>query len=76
MEHDNTKTCVYFDSAYPRFVKDRNSYIHFAVKTGRDAKWLDITYKEDKLIALGINPKKAVKELYISIESSDQGIQI
>jgi len=45
MEHDNAKTCVYFDGAYSSCVKDRNSNLRFAGKTGREAKWLDTPIK-------------------------------
>jgi len=76
MEHNNAKICVYFDGACPSCIKDRDSYLRLAGKAGQDIEWLDITHKNDELIALGINPKKAVKELHISIESSGQSTQI
>jgi len=76
MEQDNAKICVYFDGACPSCVKDRDSYLRLAGKAGQDVEWLDITHKDDELIALGINPNKAVKELHISITSSNQDTQI
>ena len=72
MEYDNEKICVYFDGACPSCVKDRDNYLRLAGKTGKTVEWLDITHKDDELIALGINPKKAIKELHISITSNQQ----
>ena len=69
MEHDNAKICVYFDGACPSCVKDRDNYLRLAGKAGQDVEWLDITHKDDELIALGINPNKAIKELHLSITS-------
>lgn len=76
MEHDDAKICVYFDGACPSCVKDRDNYLRLAGKAGQDVEWLDITHKDDELIALGINPNKAIKELHLSITSSEQDTQI
>jgi predicted DCC family thiol-disulfide oxidoreductase YuxK len=76
MAYDNAKICVYFDGACPSCVKDRDKYLRLAGKAGQDIEWLDITHKNDELIALGIDPDKAVKELHISIKSNDQDTHI
>ena len=50
------KVCVYFDGACPSCLKDRDNYLRLAGKAGRQVEWVDITDKDEALLALGIDP--------------------
>ncbi len=64
--------CVYFDGACPSCIKDRDNYLRLAGKTSQSLCWVDITGKEKELLALGIDPQKALTELHIKIEKENQ----
>lgn len=56
---------VYYDGACPRCVADRQRYRRWAGETGADVAWVDITGREDELMALGIDPHWALRELHV-----------
>jgi len=76
MKKDLDKSCVFFDGACPSCITDRDNYLRLAGKAGKNVNWVDITHKDEELLALGINPKKALKELHIKVESDKQKPQI
>jgi len=76
MKKNSVDICVYFDGSCPSCVRDRDNYLRLAGKSGEDVKWLDITDKDEELLALGIKPEKALKELHIKIDAGNQAPQI
>ncbi|MDN5936644.1 MAG: DUF393 domain-containing protein [Nitrosospira sp.] len=60
---------VYYDGACPSCIKDRQNYERLAGKNGDGVLWVDITGKDDELLACGIDPHKALTELHIKDES-------
>ncbi|NQZ38617.1 MAG: DUF393 domain-containing protein [Moritella sp.] len=56
---------VYFDGACPRCVKDRDNYLKLAGSNAKQVYWFDITGQEQVLLALGIDPIKALTELHV-----------
>ena len=71
-ENALAKICVYYDGACPSCIKDSDHYQRLAGKQGEHVSWFDITHKEDELVAIGIDPKKAIKELHISIQGATE----
>ena len=69
MKNESKKICVYFDGACPSCIKDRDNYLRLAGKKAQQVSWVDITHKDDELLAQGIDPKKALKELHIRVEA-------
>jgi predicted DCC family thiol-disulfide oxidoreductase YuxK len=69
MNQGNPKICVYYDGACPKCVKDRRNYERLAGESGNDIQWIDITGKEDLLVSIGIDPKKALMELHVQDEN-------
>lgn len=67
MDSHSDMITVYFDGACPRCVKDRNNYQKLAGKRAEQVCWFDITGQEQALIALGIDPAKALTELHIKM---------
>lgn len=63
------KICVYYDGACPKCIRDRQTYEKLAGETGNKVCWVDITGQEQKLIELGIDPKKALTELHVKDEN-------
>ncbi len=70
------KICVYYDGACQSCIKDRDNYLWLAGSKAKDVHWVDITHKEQELMSMGIDPKKALKELHIRLESSQGKSQI
>jgi len=57
--------CVYYDGACPKCIRDRETYVKLAGKTGENVCWIDITGQDQSLRDLGIDPNKALTELHI-----------
>ena len=69
MAQDEGKICVYYDGACPQCIRDRQTYEKLAGKAGDKVFWVDITGQEQKLVELGIDPKKALTELHVKDEN-------
>ncbi len=69
MSDNLTKICVFYDGACPSCIKDRDNYLRLAGNKAQGVSWLDITHKEQELLALGIDPQKALKELHIQVHT-------
>ena len=69
MNQNKGKICVYYDGACPQCLKDRKHYEKLAGKAGDIVCWVDITGQEQKLVELGIDPKKALTELHVKDEN-------
>jgi len=69
MNQDEAKICVYYDGACPQCRRDRNTYEKLAGKAGNKVCWVDITGQDQKLVELGIDPKKALTELHVKDEN-------
>ncbi|MBV1787803.1 DUF393 domain-containing protein [Marinobacterium sp. D7] len=59
------KITVYYDGACPRCRRDRKNYERLDPEAGKRVEWFDITGREQELIELGIDPRKALTELHI-----------
>ncbi|MGR8941021.1 MAG: thiol-disulfide oxidoreductase DCC family protein [Gammaproteobacteria bacterium] len=59
------KITVYYDAACPKCVRDRQNYEKLAGKSAADVCWFDITGQDSRLLALGIDPRKALTELHV-----------
>jgi len=59
------KITVFYDGACPRCVQDRKNYESSDPGAAEHVVWLDITGREQELIELGIDPRKALTELHI-----------
>jgi predicted DCC family thiol-disulfide oxidoreductase YuxK len=69
MNQDEGKICVYYDGACPQCIRDRATYEKLAGRAGGKVCWVDITGQEQKLVELGIDPKKALTELHVKDEN-------
>ena len=56
---------VFYDGACPRCVRDRARYERWAGRAGESACWFDITGQDERLRALGIDPRRALTELHV-----------
>ncbi len=56
---------VFYDGACPRCVRDRERYEKWAGPAGERVCWFDITGQEERLRALGIDPRRALTELHV-----------
>jgi predicted DCC family thiol-disulfide oxidoreductase YuxK len=65
MDEPTGKITVYYDGACPKCVRDRQLYERLAGKTGGEVCWFDITGRENRLKAIGIDPKRALSELHV-----------
>ena len=72
MSRDSTKIFVYFDGACASCIRDRDNYVRLVGGACQQVSWVDITGQEQVLLALGIDPQKALTELHIKIESKGQ----
>ncbi len=76
MKKNTAKISVFYDGSCGRCRKDRDNYLAFAGKHATNVTWVDITHKDEFLVALGIDPKKALKELHIQIEVANKPLTI
>ncbi|QSX29043.1 DUF393 domain-containing protein [Shewanella cyperi] len=67
---------VYYDGACPTCVRDRANYEKLAGKQGAEVEWFDITGKEQQLCQLGIDPKKALRELHVRDEQQQLHVEM
>ena len=56
---------VFYDGACPRCVRDRARYERWAGRAGESVCWFDITGQDERLRALGIDPRRALTELHV-----------
>lgn len=54
---------VFYDGAGPRGVRDREQYERWAGPASESVCWFDITGQDERLRALGIDPRRALTEL-------------
>lgn len=59
------KITVFYDGACPRCIRDRRNYERLDPVADKHVEWFDITGRDKELMALGINPRKALTELHI-----------
>ncbi len=64
---DKSVITVFYDGACASCVKDRRFYEKLAGKGGKQVHWFDITHQDDYLVALGIEPLKALIELHLQL---------
>ena len=69
MSSNNYPITVFYDGACPSCVRDRQQYQRWAGQAGASVCWFDITGQEERLRALGIDPRKALTELHVSDEN-------
>ncbi len=65
MTESDNKITVYYDGACPRCIRDRENYEHLDPEGAAGVEWFDITGRDQELIELDINPRKALTELHI-----------
>jgi predicted DCC family thiol-disulfide oxidoreductase YuxK len=56
---------VFYDGACPRCVRDRARYERWAGRAGARVCWFDLTGQDERLRALGIDPRRALTELHV-----------
>ena len=56
---------VFYDGACPRCVRDRARYERWAGRAGESVCWFDIAGQDERLRALGIDPRRALTELHV-----------
>ncbi|WP_044873815.1 DUF393 domain-containing protein [Pseudomonas sp. LFM046] len=59
---------VFYDGACPRCIADRRWYESLP-RAGEGVEWVDITGRDEELLALGIDPYLALTELHVQDES-------
>jgi len=59
------KLTVYYDSACPKCIRDRENYEKLSGQTSEQVCWFDITGQESRLQEMGIDPQKAISELHV-----------
>ena len=69
MKPESGKITVYYDGSCPKCIKDRENYEKLAGTRGQDVCWFDITDKDEVLHEIGIDPRKALKELHVTDEN-------
>ncbi|WP_432698404.1 thiol-disulfide oxidoreductase DCC family protein [Marinobacterium sp. YM272] len=65
MPESDNKITVYYDGACPRCRRDRENYERLDPNADDEVEWFDITGRDERLKALGIDPRKALTELHI-----------
>ena len=73
---ENRKITVYYDGACPACVRDRENYEKLAGITASDVHWFDITGKDEELLALGIDPHKALTELHVRDDRNQVHVEL
>lgn len=56
---------VYYDGACPRCRRDRARYEKLAGRAADEICWFDITGRDAELVAMGIDPRRALTELHL-----------
>ncbi|KGJ90628.1 thiol-disulfide oxidoreductase DCC family protein [Thalassotalea sp. ND16A] len=67
MSSDKSVITVFYDGACASCIKDRRFYEKLAGKGGEQVQWFDITDQDAHLVALGIEPLKALTELHLQL---------
>lgn len=65
MNETESRITVFYDGACPRCVRDRAQYERWAGPAGEGICWFDITGQDERLRALGIDPRRALTELHV-----------
>ena len=65
------KITVYYDGECPACVRDRQSYENWAGDLAGGVCWYDITGREKELLAMGIDPRRALTELHVCDEDGN-----
>ncbi|MBC8463959.1 MAG: DUF393 domain-containing protein [Deltaproteobacteria bacterium] len=68
MDEDEGPITVFYDGACPKCVKSRYQYEKLSGSAGRNIDWFDITGRDEQLLKIGIEPKKALKALHVKNE--------
>lgn len=63
--NDADRITVYYDASCPGCVKDRRQYEALAGKRADSIEWVDITGRDEELNSLGIEPRRALRELHV-----------
>ena len=69
MNQNKGMITVYYDGACPKCVKDRHHYEKLSGRAGKNVSWFDITDQDERLREIGIDPQKALMELYVKNEN-------
>jgi len=56
---------VFDDGACPRCVRDRERYEQWVGPASESVCWFDLTGQDERLRALGIDPRRALTELHV-----------
>ena len=59
---------MFYDGACPRCVRDQERYEKWAGAAGERGCWFDITGQDERLRALGIDPRRVLTELHVMDE--------
>ena len=65
MRETMPKITVFYDGACPHCVRDREQYERWAGPAGASVCWFDITRQDERLRALGLDPRRALTELHV-----------
>jgi len=65
MGETTPKITVFYDGACPRCVRDQARYERWAGPAGASVCWFDLTGQDERLRALGIDPRRALTELHV-----------
>lgn len=56
---------VFYDAACPACVRDRAWYERLSTSMDETVQWVDINGRDDELLAAGIDPAAALRELHV-----------
>ncbi len=65
MSETEPEITVFYDGACPRCVRDRAQYERWAGRASESVCWFDITGQDERLRALGLDPRRALTELHV-----------
>ena len=65
MRATEPEIAVFYDGACPRCVRDRAQYERWAGPASESVCWFDLTGQDERLRALGIDPRRALTELHV-----------
>lgn len=73
MKPSDGKITVFYDGSCPQCVQDRCNYERHDKGDDKEieVEWFDITGREGDLIAMGIDPDKALRELHIRDQNGE-----